>query len=212
MTAPTVSRLTQLVFSRLPDYVQAADDANDYATRRFLASLLDPQRATAELVDAADPDTSVTGTSELANPAAAQRPWLPWLGWLVGLDVVGISETAQRQAIAEASRLQRRGSRGSIIRAVQRTLTGSKSCRVYANLDGLSPYLITVITLTDQTPDAVATLEAAFSEKPAGIDLELFTVTGSTYVELAAEFTDYDELAATFADYDDLGDYVPPTP
>ena len=212
MPAPTTSRLTDLIYGRLPDYVQAADTATDYASKRFLASLLEPRKATVELVDAADPDTSVTGTSELANPQAAQRPWLPWLGWLVGLDVSGVSESFQRQAISESSALQRRGSRGAIIRAVQRTLTGSKSCRIYANLSGVDPYLLTVVTINSQTPDAVDTLEAAISEKPAGIDLILVGVDGALYAELEAEFSDYDELSDTFNLYDDLTDWLPPTP
>lgn len=212
MTAPTVSRLTEVVLERLPDYVQAADPGNDDAVRRYFASLLDPQRATVELIDAADPDTSVTGTSELANPDAAQRAWLPWLGWMIGLDVSGISETAQRQALSEASRLQRRGSRGAIIRATQRTLTGSKSCRVYPNLGGDEPYLITVVTAISQTPDEVATLEAAWTEKPAGMDLLLVAVEGATYDELAAAFPTYDDLSAEFATYDDVSTWVPPTP
>ena len=52
----------------------------------------------------------------------------------------------------------------------------------------------------------------AVTEKPAGIDLDLQTVTGATYAELAAEYADYDAVAAAFTDYDDLGDWVPPTP
>jgi hypothetical protein len=111
-----------------------------------------------------------------------------------------------------SSSLQRRGSKRSIIRATQRTLTGSKSCRVYWNLSTTDPYLITVVTLTAQTPDGVDTLAAAVTEKPAGIDLELQTVTGATYAELPANFADYDALAAGLDDYDDLANYIPPTP
>lgn len=212
MTAPTTSRLTDLVFSRLPAYVKAADEDQDYSARRYLASLLDPQRATVELVDAADPDTSTTGTCELANPEAAQRAWLPWLGWMIGLDVSGVTESVQRRAISEASRLQRRGSRGAIIRAVQRTLTGSRSCRIYPNLSGSQPYLLTVVTITSQTPDPAESLLAAFQEKPAGMDVELQTTTGATYDELSIYFPTYDDLTDAFETYDDMASWVPPTP
>jgi hypothetical protein len=83
---------------------------------------------------------------------------------------------------------------------------------VFWNLSGVDPYLITVVTLTAQTPDTGDTLAAAFTEKPAGVDLELQTTTGALYSELAAEYPDYDAVAAAFTDYDDLAAWVPPTP
>lgn len=211
MGAPrTEAQVEEYVYRLLPDYVRD-DDSGTLATflGKATASAMGPAL---RLADVGDPDTSVTGTAELANPDAAPRTWLAWLGWLVGIDLDTIPDAEKRAAISQSSSLQRRGSKRSIIRATQRELTGSKSCRVYWNLSGTDPYLITVVTLTAQTPDSVAALAAAVAEKPAGIDLDLQTVTGATYAELAAEYADYDAVAAAFTDYDDLGDWVPPTP
>jgi hypothetical protein len=210
MAPRTDAQIEDYAYRLLPDYIRD-DDPGTLAT--FLGKATDAAMGPSlRLVDVGDPDTSVTGTAELANPAAAPRTWLSWLAWLVGIDLTGIPDAERRTAISLSSSLQRRGSKRSIIRATQRTLTGSKSCRVYWNLSTTDPYLITVVTLTAQTPDGVDTLAAAVTEKPAGIDLELQTVTGATYAELPANFADYDALAAGLDDYDDLANYIPPTP
>lgn len=204
-----MSRADTYVARLLPEYVRTDDDGT---LASFLTGVGTAVAPAIQIADLTDPDTSVTGTAEIANPAAAPRPWLPWLAYLVGIDLTGIPDAETRDAIADASTLQRRGSVRSIIRATQRTLTGSKSCRVYWNLSGVDPYLLTVVTLTAQTADSGATLAAAWTEKPAGVDLELQVVTGATYDELAAAYVDYDELAATFADYDEAAAWIPPTP
>jgi hypothetical protein len=204
------TQIEEYVYRLLPDYMRD-DDPGTLAT--FLGKATSAAMGPAlRLADVADPDTSVTRTAELANPAAAPRTWLRWLAWLVGINLDGIPDAEKRAAISQASSLQRRGSKRSIIRATQRTLTGSKSCRVFWNLSTTDPYLITVVTLTAQTPDTGDTLAAAFTEKPAGVDLELQTTTGALYAELAAEYPDYDAVAAAFTDYDDLAAWVPPTP
>lgn len=209
-TPRTEAQVEEYVYRLLPDYVRD-DDAGTLATflGKATASAMGPAL---RLADVGDPDTSVTGTAELANPAAAPRTWLAWLGWLVGIDLANIPDAEKRTAISESSTLQRRGSKRAIIRATQRELTGSKSCRVYANLSGTDPYEITVVTLTSQTPDSAAALAAAITEKPAGVDMVLQDVAGATYAELAVEYADYDAVAAAFTDYDDLASWVPPTP
>jgi hypothetical protein len=209
-TPRTEAQVEGYVFRLLPDYIRDADSGT-------LATFLGKATASGigpalRLADVGDPDTSVTGTAELANPAAAPRTWLAWLAWLVGIDLANIPDADKRTAISESSTLQRRGSKRAIIRATQRELTGSKSCRVYWNLSGTDPYLITVVTLTSQTPDSVAALAAAVTEKPAGVDMVLTDVAGATYAELAAAYADYDAVAAAFTDYDDLASWVPPTP
>lgn len=210
MAVRTDTELEGYVWRLLPDYVRE-DDNGDLET--FLGkATLSAMGPTLRIADVGDPDTSVTGTAELANPAAAPRSWLRWLGYLVGINLDNIADADKRSAIADSATLQRRGSVRAIIRATQQTLTGSRSCRVYWNLSGVDPYLLTVVTLTTQTPDSVATLAAAVTEKPAGVDLELQTTTGALYSELAASFTDYDDLDSSFTDYDDLGDWTPPTP
>jgi phage tail P2-like protein len=208
----TETQIEDYVYRLLPDYVRNDDDGT-------LAAFMGAATATAmgpglRLADQGDPDTSVSGTAELANPDFAPRAWLAWLAWLVGIDLSPIPDAEKRAAITQASSLRRRGSTVSIVRAVQRTLTGSKSCRVYWNLDGVSPYELVVVTLTAQTPDSVESLEAALTEKPAGVELTLQDVSGSLYLELESEYAgqDYTDLAGDFTDYDDLADWEAPSP
>lgn len=212
MAVRTDTELEDYVWRLLPDYVR--EDDNGQLEAFIGKATLSAMGPALRIADVADPDTSVTGTAELANPAAAPRTWLRWLGYLVGIDLDNVPDSGKRDAIADSATLQRRGSVRAIIRATQATLTGSKSCRVYWNLSGSDPYLLTVVTLTSQTANTVTTLAAAFTEKPAGIDLELQTSAGALYSELAAEFSgdDYADLAAAYTDYDDLGDWTPPTP
>lgn len=214
MTRPVVHAAAEQVYRLLPDFMRSADEVDqvDYTALRYVAGASVGLERASDFLTIVDPDTSVTGTCELVNAAACPRPYLGWLGWLVGVDITGIADPFVRVAIGNAAATQRRGSKGSIRDAVQRTLTGSKSCRVYWNLSGTEPYLLTVITITSQTPDETAALEAAFTEKPAGMELELQVVTGTTYAEIAANFTDYAEVAATFPTYTDMTTYVPPSP
>ncbi len=214
MAAPSVTRITELVYERLPDYVRDADAASGgYELKRYLAALLEPNADVVRLFDATDPDTSVTGTCELANPAAADSRWLAWLGWLVGIDTANLSDADRRDAVAHASTLQRRGSAAAIRKAVARTLTGTKSVRVFHNLTGLDPYLITVLVRTSEVVDVDDTLAAALSEKPAGAELDLQqTVSAAIYADLPDNFTDYADLASGLADYDDLADWQAPAP
>lgn len=214
MTRPVVHAAAEQVYRLLPDFMRSADEleAIDYTALRYVAGASVGLEKAADFLTLVDPDTSVTGTCELVNADACPRPYLGWLGWLVGIDVSQIADPFVRIAVGNAAATQRRGSKGSIRDVVQRTLTGSKSCRVYWNLSGAQPYKLTIITLTAQTPDSVVTLEAALTEKPAGLDLELQTVDGSTYAEIAANFADYAEVAATFSTYTDMNEYVPPSP
>lgn len=205
----TDADLRDYVFRLLPDYVRKDDNGTlatflGYSTTAAMGPAL-------HLADIADPDTSVSGTAEIANPTVAPRPWLLWLAWMLGLDIAALPTNEQRDAVPQAALLRQRGTQAAIRRAVQRTLTGSKSCRIYWNLSTTDPYLITVVTLTSQTPDSVATLAAALTEKPAGMDLDVQDTTGATYDELALEYTgqDYTDLAGDFTDYDDLADWTP---
>ena len=211
-TPRTEAQVEEYVYRLLPDYVRD-DDPGTLATflGKATASAMGPAL---RLADVGDPDTSVSGTAELANPDAAPRTWLRWLAWLVGIDLDTIPDAEKRAAIAQASSLRRRGSAVSIVRAVQRTLTGSRSCRVFWNVSTNDPYELIVVTLTAQTPDSTASLAAALTEKPAGMDLILQDVTGSLYSELVTEYTgdDYADLAGDYTDYDDLADWVAPSP
>lgn len=215
------------VYRLLPDYVRD-DDAGTLRTflGKATAAGLGPAL---RLADTADPETSVSGTAEIANPEAAPRTWLAWLGWLVGIDVDTVPVNTVREVIRNTAAFQRRGSVAAIAEAVRRTLTGSKDVIVITKppdgdftswdfdeagedynsvrrYDGnlTDPYLIIVVTKTPQTPDSNATLLAALSEKPAGIDLELQSLSGSTYTQLASAYPTYSAMRSTNRTYGDL--------
>lgn len=194
------------VWRLLPDYAREADTTG--TLRAFTAAAAVGLSRSASFLDLVDPDTSVTGTCELANPLAAPRAYLPWLGWLLGIDTAALPAADVRPALVTAASTQRRGSSGAIRSAVRRTLTGGRSCRVYRDEDGAHPYTLRVVTVTDQTPDPAASLAAALTEKPAGMGLSLDVVTGATWNELAAAFT-WDGVRTTFATWDDVAAWIP---
>lgn len=230
MTAPTVSTATQQVYRLLPDYAHAADEGTDWTLLAFTGATAVGLDKAVDLLHAIDPATSITGTCEIVNPDAAPRAFLPWLGWLVGIDTTVLADADVRGVIRDAVTSQRRGSVPAMAAAVRRTLTGSKDVTIltkppdpdYPSWDynqasedydadvrrydgGITdPWLIIVVTKTAQTPDENATLFAATSEKPAGVMLELQTLSGMTYAELAAAYPTYDVMRATNRTYGDL--------
>lgn len=225
--ARTDLELEGYVWRLLPDYIREADDGT-------LATFLGKATASAmapglRMADLADPATSVSGTAELANADAIPRPWLPWLGWLVGIDVASLPAAVARDVVRDAAAFQRRGSVAAIAEAVRRTLTGSRDVIVITKppdgdftswdfdeagqdydsvrrYDGnlTDPYLLIVVTKTPQTPNSIATLEAAVGEKPAGVVLELQTLSGSTYAQLATAYPTYSAMRSTNRTYGDL--------
>lgn len=209
---PTVTSAAEMVYRLLPDYVRAADEATDWATLRFVAALSTGLQTSLDFLTIADPDTSPTGTSQLADPDAIPRAWLPWLGAMLGLDVASMPIDQAREIVSAAGDAQRRGSRNAIKAAVARTLSNPvPGPRVWANLSGDDPYLISVVTNISQTPDETATLLAAWSEKPAGMDLLLQLVEGALIAELELEFPTILELEAALVTVDSVIAWIPTT-
>lgn len=214
MTRPVVGTAAEQVYRLLPDYVRNADEATDWTTLRFTAAASVGLDKAADFLTMVDPDTSVSGTCELANADVIPRPWLPWLGWLVGVDVDAIPVAYAREVVRDAPTTWIRGSRNAIAAAVARTLSSTVPWpRVWANLTGTAPYQITVVTTIAQTPDEVATLLAAWSEKPAGALLDLQVFNGAVIVELETEFAvrTIVDLEAEFASIVDLEAWIPTT-
>lgn len=232
MTRPAVHAAAEQVYRLLPDFMRSADEleAIDYTALRYVAGASVGLEKAADFLTIVDPDTSVTGTCELVNADACPRPYLGWLGWLVGINTSEVPAASTRDVIREATAFQRRGSVSAIAAAVRRTLTGSKDVVVltkppdsdtpswdYAETgitydddvrryDGnlTDPYLIIIVTKATQTPDATATLLAALGEKPAGLELDIQSLSGMTYTELAAAYPTYDLMRSTNRTYDDL--------
>lgn len=228
MAGSAAASAGERAYSLLASDIRSVDQANGGAALRLMAGMVHGSQHAVDLTILADPARSVTGTCELVNPAAAPRAWLAWLGWMVGLDTSTLPDSGVRGAIADAVRGQRRGSVDSIRAAVERTLTGARTCSILIKppLDGglswdydfgedydfgrtydgttTDPYGIIVVTQTVETPDTTATLIAALSEKPAGMWLDLQTLDGQTYADLATEYPTYAGMRATNRTYVDL--------
>jgi hypothetical protein len=209
VSRPVVHGAGEQVYRLLPDFIRASDDGTGYTALRYVAAAAVPLERAADFLALVDPDTSVTGTCELVNAAACPRPYLGWLGWLVGVNTAGIPAPYVRDAVGNAAASQRRGSAGSIRDAVQRTLTGSRSCRVYPNLTGTDPYLISVFTLTSETADTAATLAAAMSEKPAGCVIDLNVAAGSTWADVLATYDTWADVVAAHPTWAELVTWIP---
>lgn len=209
MTRPAVHPAAEQPYRLLPDFMRAADEPTGYTALKVTAAGAVAMEKALDFLNIVDPSTSVTGTCELVNAAACPRPYLSWLGWLIGIDTTKIADQYVRDALTNASTAQRRGTVGAIKDVVERTLTGSRYCRVYSNYGGANPYRLTVITLTSETPDATVSLLAAEGEKPAGMEIELQVVSGSVWNTVVAEFGTWDDVTTGFDSWNELTTWLP---
>lgn len=187
------------LFDLLPDYVRDADDGT---LRSWLTAVGDANAPVEAFINASDPDTSVSGTSEPVNPAACPAGWLGWLGWLTGVDVGGLSVSQARWLLSQSG-AQAHGSAGSMRLAVQATLTGTRFCQVTTHVGG-DPWAMGVQVLSSEVADSALTLAVALREKPAGVVLTLSSSAPVTYDDVDAGYADYAALAATGKTYDEV--------
>lgn len=221
-----MSRATDAVYRLLPDYMRDAD--TDTTLYRWLALVTEQMATAVQVLDDADPATSASGTCAIATPDAAPAAWLPWLADVSGVpQAETLPESLKRTAIADPA-TRRRGTTAAIAAAAQHTLTGSKLATVITHppaaastawvydtahaydsarrYDGhvTDPWRIIVITWSSETPDPAATLAAVTTEKPAGCTIEVQTLTGLTYAQLAAKWPTYTAMTATGYTYGQL--------
>lgn len=148
--------------------------------------------------------------SALADADQAEVAWLPWLAQLVGarLDPAA-TEAEQRDTIRYATSGWRGGTRGAIEDAARSVLTGSRYVRAVPQMvpsgnGGLvpgTPWDITIVTRTAETPDASAVLAAVLRKgvKPAGAVL-WHTVYQATWDQIEA-------ILPTWADWEAAGSW-----
>lgn len=134
------------------------------------------------------------------DPVACPAWALPWVCQFAGIDPDGMSEQDIRDAISLPANLLR-GTTASISRVVKQTLTGTKTLIIRERFDpdnpnDDSPYHLTLITRTSETPDPAATLAAVVGEngrpgqKPAGIVLHIVTIDGVSIDEATLAIDD----------------------
>lgn len=120
-----------------------------------------------------------TRASALGDPNQANAAWLPWLAQIVGARLdPGMSEEEKRDTIRYATSGWRAGTRSAIVDAAKSALTGTRYARVLPHtkvnvsddLEAGTPWDITIITRTSETPDPGVVLGAVLRKgvKPAG--------------------------------------------
>lgn len=122
-------------------------------------------------------DEEFESWGRLLNPdKTAPEAALLWLAQLAGVRIpVGTNRTDMETLIA-AAEARRRGTVTFMVEVAQRLLTGTKT--VYVSERDTSPYHLTIVTRTAETPDSAAVLKALLAIKPAGIALTYTTASG----------------------------------
>lgn len=211
MPAPVVHLAATQAYRLLPDDFRAPDPDHDYTALRLVAALAAALETLTDLLAVAEPEPD---GSALLDPQRTPRPYLAWRGAIAGIDITTVPIAAQRDLVADAvgsdGIARRRGSRPAIQAAVNRTLSHlSPPARVWANLGGAQPWIVSVITNTDQTPDAAASLLAALSETPAGMNVELQVVENVALVEVEQSFATLADVEDHFATLSALEEWIP---
>jgi hypothetical protein len=142
------------------------------------------------------------GWSKILDPDRAPAEWLDWLSQFGGGRIpAGASEQEKRDHIKEAPAF-RRGGPQSIVDAIKRVLTGTKT--VYMKERDGGAYRLTIATKVSETPSEAVALNAILTQKPGGIVLTYFTVTGGDYGVLFAAHATYSAVLSGYATYADV--------
>lgn len=150
------------------------------------------------------------GWSILLDVGRTPNKGLGWLAQFVGVTLDDrLADAEQRQRIRQTDGF-RRGSPDAIRGAAQPFLTGNQTVQLYER-DG-SPYVLTVVTFADETPDPDAVESALRQQKPAGIVLNYQVVDGQIYEQLLENHPTYDDVLADYATYQDVLDDNPASP
>jgi hypothetical protein len=154
--------------------------------------------------------------SALGDPDQADVDWLPWLAQMVGAQLdPGASEEEKRDTIRFTTSGWRAGTRGAIIDAARSALTGTQFANIVphtkvngsGDLEAGTPWDITIVTRTSETPDPGIVLGAVLRKgvKPAGAVL-WHKAYGTDWDTLEADrpiWTDWD--GATWTEIEETG-------
>lgn len=192
-------------YEALPAHYRRTDDGT---LKALVVAMLELTGCLEALVDALNyvpPDeggppvgTVPGGRSILTDP---DRPlWPVWLAQAVGVNLAGAGITnpfdgSAAEAIRAGVNGWRAGSTEALTAAAARTLTGARTVVIRQNPYG-DPFVITVSTAAEETPDPDATEAAVRAVLPAGHDLELNNAVGN--------WNGIETLAPTWDDIDAL--------
>lgn len=196
MARPVVGVTTERLYSRIPEYLRAADEkeltGGGYPLLRFLSLVVDDAALVEDNLIAFDYRGPSEGgryeiadgivrsleTSSLVDPTVADPAWLKWIGRLVGVNVTpDLSEAEARDAVTYATSGFRAGTKQAIADAAKTALTGTKFVAVYDHTisdpgDG-TMWDVMLLTRGSETPDVAAVLQTVVRKqaKPAGVVL-----------------------------------------
>jgi hypothetical protein len=142
-----------------------------------------------------DPDRIVAMLPE----TVAQRV-LRWLGQFAGQSFPDGTTAAAMAAQIGTPAAFERGTPSGMAKAAGLTLTGNEY--VFLKEREGSPYRVTIVTRTSETPNPAATLAAARTQKPAGLVLTHTVTAVRTWLEVqAAGGNTWAGVAATYGNW-----------
>jgi hypothetical protein len=177
---------------------QPGDDTRGWPARLLVGAV---GKALGPLHDIVRDTDGRPGWSDVMDPDLAPSWALKWLGEnFAGVRLTpGLTEAQQRARITSPPAFNR-GTPDGMAAAARQTLTGNQY--VFLKEREGSPYRVTIVTRTSETPNAAVTLAAAKAQKPAGLILTHVVTAVRTYLEVgAAGGGTYAGAAATYGTY-----------
>lgn len=203
MTRPVVPDVADQLYDEL-GVTQPADEQLGWPFLIFLAGVAGAMGELPAIVRDTD---SGPGWSAVLDPARCPAWALPWLAQFAGVKLTeGTSEAEQRARITSPPAFQR-GTVDAMTAAARLHLTGAQQVTLIER-DG-SPYRLTVITYTSQTPDAAKVEAAVRSQKPAGLILTYRVDDGWNIGQLEAAYASVSAAEAAFTSIANLEGNLP---
>ena len=152
-------------------------------------------------------DLEEYGWSALLDPDLCPAPALPYLAQYVGERLPeGIEESMAREWIKDAPN-QRRGTLMSIVRAVQRTLEGSRTVSIVERSGTGQTHpedYLTVMTYTDETPNSAWVYADLRTVVPADIDFSYNVLPMLNWAQVKADNATWQVLKDKYTSWVDL--------
>lgn len=134
---------------------------------------------------------------------------LPYIAQFIGVEFPSALTPAQMRERIETTDGWNRGTKDSIVGALQPYLTGSQT--VIFRERRTSAYTLEVVTYASETPDSAAALAAMMAQKPAGIVLTYNVRTGQDYQSMYLNNATYQTLFTNYATYQGVVEATPGT-
>jgi hypothetical protein len=195
MPAPDLTPTGEFLWDEV-GVAQPGDDTRGWPARMLVGAVA---RACGELFDLVRDSDDGVGWSAVLDPDRAPVWALGWLGNFVGITLSpGLTEAQQRAGLINPPAFSR-GTFAGMVAAVRQTITATGY--VFALERQGSPYRVTIVTRTSETPSPAATLAAAKRQKPAGLVLTHVVTPVRTYLENTTTAPTYAARSATYANY-----------